>query len=328
MRRRIDVILNGSGSTSTKSGKCIDPTAEVDIDDSDRHPSLRCENIRIRPGVRLMVANHAQNRQIRMDYKIDRAPISFCFSLSQRMRCTMGHGLRSTTVMERLPGDGVLAYLPQTQGTVDIFPDRRVAGVSLHFSVPAFLELFPSPPKCLAHLGGGANGASNNRPVYRQTRFSAETLHVLKQIMECPYTGDIRRIFLEAKALELAVLKMAEWLQKDSKRPSDMGRRDIDRIKEAYHILLTRLDHPPSLVDLSRIVGVNRNKLNRGFKALYGCTAFSLLRQARLSKARSMLDNSDLSLSEIAFAVGYNSQANFATAFRRHFGKPPNTFRR
>ena len=103
---------------------------------------------------------------------------------------------------------------------------------------------------------------------------------------------------------------------------------DVDRIKEAYHILLTRLENPPSLVDLSLTVGLNRNKLNRGFKVLYGGTAFTLLRQARLSKARLLLGNSDLSLSEIAFTVGYNSQANFTTAFRRFFGTPPNTFRR
>ncbi len=263
-----------------------------------------------------------------MDYEIDRAPVTFCFSLSQRIRCTMRNGFRSTMVVERVPGDGVLAYLPQTKGTVDIFPDRRVAGVSLHFSVSAFLDLFPSPPKCLAHLEAGANGPCKNRPVYRQNSFSYEALHVLKHIIECPYTGDMRRVFLEAKTLELAVINMAEWAPKVPTEPPDLGRRDVNRIKEAYHILLTRLDHPPSLVDLGRIVGLNRNKLNCGLKALYGGTAFTLLRRARLSKARFLLGNSDLSLSEIAFAVGYNSQANFATAFRRHFGTTPNTFRR
>ncbi len=276
-----------------------------------------------------MVANHARNRRIRMNYEIDRAPISFCFSLSQRIRCTMRHGSRSTTVTERIPGDGVLAYLPHTRGDVDIFPDhQRVAGVSLHFSVPVFRELFTSLPTYLAHIGEGVKGPLKTKPVYRQTRFNAEILYVLRQILECPYTGDIRDVFLEAKALELAALKMAELPPGGSTESTDLGRRDTDRIKEAYQILLTRLEHPPSLVDLSRIVGLNRNKLNHGFKALYGGTAFSLLRQARLSKARFLLNNSDLSLSEIAFAVGYNSQSNFTTAFRRHFGTPPKTFRR
>ncbi|BBO81826.1 AraC family transcriptional regulator [Desulfosarcina ovata subsp. sediminis] len=329
MKRRIDVKPNAGGpKISPESGNHFDPSGEVDIDDRNFHPTLRCENIRIRPGVRMMVSNHVRGRRIHMDYEIDRAPISFSYTLSQRIRCTMRHGLRPPIVAERVPGDSVLAYLPQTRGTIDIFPDRRVVGVSLHFSVSAFKTLFPSLPKCLEHLDADAGTPSTTKPVYRQTRFGAETLHILKQIMECPYAGDTRRLFFEAKALELAAIKMAEWEQKDSAEPANMGRRDVDQIKEAYHILLTQLEAPPSLIDLSRIVGLNRNKLNRGFKALYGDTAFNLLRRARLSGARSLLKNSDLSLSEIAHTVGYNSQANFTTAFRRHYGKTPKIVRR
>jgi AraC family transcriptional regulator, transcriptional activator of the genes for pyochelin and ferripyochelin receptors len=328
MRRRIDVKLNDRGSTSSEFGKPVDPTAEVDIDDSDCHPTLCCENIHIRPGVRLMVANHALGRPAHIDYEIDRAPISFSYTLSERIRCTMRHGVRSSTVAERVPGDGVLAYLPQTKGTIDIFPDRRVVGISLHFSVPAFKTLFPSLPPCLEHLDMEPGGASTTKPVFQKSRFGTGTFQVLKQILQCPYTGDIRRLFLEAKALELAALKMAEWGRREGRTPSALERRDIDRIQEAYHILLTQLDHPPSLVDLGRIVGLNRNKLNYGFKVLYGDTAFNLLRHARLSKARSLLSDSDLSLSEIALAVGYSNQANFTTAFRKHYGRTPKTVRR
>ena len=328
MRRRIDVKTYSGGSPSSESGNRVDQTAEVDIDDSDSHPSLCCENIRIRPGVRLMVANHTLGRRVRIDYEIDRAPISFSYTLSERIRCTMRHGLRSSTVAERLPGDGVLAYLPQTKGTIDIFADRRIVGVSLHFSVPAFKTLFPSLPRCLEHLDTKPGGASTIKPVFEKSRFGIDTFQVLMQILQCPYTGDVRRLFLEAKALELTALKMAEWGQGESVAPPALRRRDIDRIQEAYHILLTRLDHPPSLIDLSRTVGLNRNKLNHGFKALFGDTAFNLLRHARLSKARSLLSDSDLSLSEIALAVGYNNQANFTTAFRKHYGTTPKTVRR
>ena len=328
MRRRINVKADGGDLTSPTSGEGSLSPAEVDIDDGDMHPDEGFQNIRIRPGVRLMIANHARGRQLHMDYEIDRAPISFSYTLSQRIRCTMRHGLRPPKVAERVPGDGVMAYLPQTSGTIDIFPDRRVMGVSIHFSLPAFNNLFPSLPRCLEHLGAGCRGRSETRPVYLQSRFDADTFHVLKQVLQCPYTGDVRRFFLEAKTLELMALKTAEWGRDESSAPLNLKRRDIDRIQEAYYILLTRLDHPPSLIDLSRTVGLNRNKLNHGFKVLYGDTAFNLLRRERLSKARSLLNNSDLSLSEIALAVGYNSHANFTTAFRKHYGKTPKTFRR
>jgi len=125
MRRRINVKTYRDGPTLPVSKEVDFSQEEVDIDDSDSHSTLCCENIRIRPGVRLVMANHACNRRIRMDYEIDQAPVSLCFSLSQRMRLTMRQGFQTTTVMERAPGDGVLAYLPQTQGVVDIFPDHH-----------------------------------------------------------------------------------------------------------------------------------------------------------------------------------------------------------
>lgn len=331
MRRRIDVKSNGSGSTSPDLCKRTDSASDVYIDDSGCHPTLRCENILVRSGVRMMIADQpmqAAGRRIRIDYEIDRAPISFSYSLSERVRCTVRHGLRSPTVAERVPGDGVLAYLPQTRGNVEIFPDRRISGVSLHFSVHAFKSLFPSLPPCLEHLDAGPGGPSATKPVFQQSRFGEETFNILSQILQCSYAGDLRRLFFEAKALELAALKMAEWGRKEDTAPSALSRRDIDRVREAYYILSTRLDHPPGLVDLGRIVGLNRNKLNRGFKTLFGDTAFNLLRNARLSKARSLLDNTDLSLSEIALAVGYNSQSNFTTAFRKHYGKTPKAVRR
>jgi AraC family transcriptional activator of pyochelin receptor len=328
MQRRIDVKLNGNGSPSSEFGKCADPNAEVDIDDSTCNPTLCFENIRIRQGVRLMVANHTLRQRVHIAYEIDRAPISFSYTLSERIRCTMRHGLRTRRVAERLPGDGILAYLPQTTGTIDIFADRRVLGVSLHFSVTAFKDLYPWLPRDLQHLDVDPGGQSAIKPVYRQSRFGAETFHVLNQIITCPYTGDIRRIFYEAKALELVALKMAEFGQSKGKESSQLGRRDIDRIHEAYHILMTRIERPPCLFDLSRMVGLNRNKLNHGFKVLFGDTAFNLLRHARLSKARLLLRDSDLSLFEIALAVGYNSQANFITAFRKYYGKTPKTVRR
>jgi len=165
MQRRIDVKLNGNGSPSSEFGKCAEPNAEVDIDDSTCNPTLCFENIRIRQGVRLVVANHTLRQRVHIAYEIDRAPISFSYTLSERVRCTMRHGLRTRRVAERLPGDGILAYLPQTTGTIDIFADRRVLGVSLHFSVTAFKDLYPWLPSDLQHLDADPGGQSALKPV-------------------------------------------------------------------------------------------------------------------------------------------------------------------
>ncbi|MGD9159319.1 MAG: AraC family transcriptional regulator [Desulfobacteraceae bacterium] len=228
---------------------------------------------------------------------------------------------------ERLPKESVLAYLPKTHGVMEIMPDRRIEGVSIHFNLHVFNELFNEIPQCLKDLYS-VYGDSTDKHFYHQSGFNGETFFVLKQVLECPYEGETRRLFYEAKSLELVALKLAEMGQKNPIKLSELSRKDLDRTREAYNILLTNLDHPPSLIDLGRLVGTNRNKLNRGFREIYGDTVFNVLRNARMARAWSLLEKTDLSLSEIAFSVGYNNQANFTTAFRKQFGKTPKTVRR
>ncbi len=299
-------------------------TGEVDIAHKNDHGGAFFKIMNIRPGIKMIFADHEVRQNLQMDYEIDLAPISLSYAMSQRIRSTMTSGSRGKTVIERSPGDSVLAYLPKTRGTNQILSNGRILGVSLHFSPQVFYELFTDLPECLKGLCS-VSGNPKGKRFYQQSRFDKATLMVLKQILVCPYEGEIQRLYFESKSLELLALKLAALEQGPS--IPDSNRRDLDRAREAYHILMSDLDHPPSLIDLSRRVGINRNKLNQEFKALYGDTVFNVLRNARLSEAWSLLKQSDMSLSEIAFSVGYNNQSNFTTAFRKEFGKTPKEVR-
>ncbi len=303
------------------------PPGEVDITHNEENGESIFENITIRPGIKMIIANRVCRKNLQMDFEIYNAPVSFCYGLSQHIRYTVNNGFGRKKVMERLPGESVLSYLPKTMGAARITPDRKIEGVSIHFNVHTFNELFGEIPGCLKDLFTGY-GDSGNKRFYYQSRFNSETFFVLKQVLECPYKGETRRLFYEAKSLELVALKLAELGQKKHMESSELSCKDLARAREAYNILLTNLDHPPSLIDLSRLVGTNRNKLNHGFKKVYGDTAFNVLRHARMSRAWSLLEKTDMSLAEVAFSVGYNNQANFTTAFRRQFGKTPKTVRR
>ena len=326
MIRHINIKETDGNSICQRHGQKYQ-TGEVYITHSDLHGESIFKNISIRPGIKIIIANQECHRNLQMDYDIYNAPVSFCYNLSQRVRCTMNNGFGGKKVTERLPKESVLAYLPKTYGVMEIIPDRRIEGVSIHFNLDVFNELFNEIPQCLKDLYSVYDD-STDKHFYHQSRFNGETFFVLKQILECPYKGEIRRLFYEAKALELVSLKLAELGQNDSMELSELGSKDLDRTREAYNILLANLDQPPSLIDLSRLVGTNRNKLNRGFKEVYGDTAFNVLRNARMSRAWSLIEKTDLNFSEIALSVGYNNQANFTTAFRKQFGKTPKTVRR
>ncbi|MGD1918600.1 MAG: helix-turn-helix transcriptional regulator [Pleurocapsa sp.] len=88
------------------------------------------------------------------------------------------------------------------------------------------------------------------------------------------------------------------------------------------------MENPPSLLALAKLVGLNDYKLKLGFRHCYETTVFVYLRSQRLEKARQLLLETNLSVSEIARIVGFSSLSRFGAAFKRQFGISPSACRR
>lgn len=77
-----------------------------------------------------------------------------------------------------------------------------------------------------------------------------------------------------------------------------------------------------TLARMARELGSNPTTLQRQFQARHGLSIGEYLRRSRLARARALLQEG-ASVTEAALAAGYGSAANFATAFRRHYGLRP-----
>lgn len=151
----------------------------------------------------------------------------------------------------------------------------------------------------------------------------------LDQILNCPFTGNTRRIYLESKCLELIALKMEQLKQGekyDRKPLCSLKPDDVDRIYLARDILAENADHPPSLMQLARQVGLNDFKLKLGFRQIFGTTVFGYVHRRRMETARQLLSDRRMNVREVAQAVGYANQSRFAAAFRKQFGMNPKAF--
>ena len=143
---------------------------------------------------------------------------------------------------------------------------------------------------------------------------------VMGQILSCPYQGATRRTYLERQALKLVGLYLEAIVQQRH------DEANLDYVYQAGTILRNQLANPPTIEALARQVGTNRFYLYQGFQQIYGTTPFGYLRDCRLWQARRLLMTSDLSIRQVAAAVGYNSRSNFALAFRQQMGLNPKTF--
>ncbi len=149
---------------------------------------------------------------------------------------------------------------------------------------------------------------------------------VASKIMACPLPGFGRNMYLVGKALELAALAIDQFLPSVGDERLRLPLKDIERVQVAREILIERFRDPPSLSMLARQVGLNSRKLNIDFRRAFGMTVHTFLQEHRLQKAYQKVTASDLSVSEIAFQVGYQP-AHFTTIFRKRFGLPPSELR-
>jgi len=147
----------------------------------------------------------------------------------------------------------------------------------------------------------------------------------LSQVLHCPYQGMTRRLFLESRALELLAYQLEQLppaIGATQDTPA-LHPQDRERTELARELLLRDLEHPPGLGELARAAGMSHPKLNRCFKSLYGMTAFHVLRQERLHRARHLLEDRRLTVTEAAYSVGYDSLSHFSQAYRKQFGVSP-----
>ena len=82
-------------------------------------------------------------------------------------------------------------------------------------------------------------------------------------------------------------------------------------------------DSNASVEELAAMMGLSRVQLYRKVKALTGNTPVDLLRKARLSRARELLTSTQLTVSEIAYQVGFASPSYFTKCYKDEYGVVP-----
>lgn len=96
-----------------------------------------------------------------------------------------------------------------------------------------------------------------------------------------------------------------------------------DRIESALALLRTDFAAPIRVEDLAATAGMSLTSFHRHFKALTRVTPIQYQKQLRLVEARRILDAGADNVTGAAFAVGYESAAQFSRDYSRFYGLPP-----
>lgn len=143
--------------------------------------------------------------------------------------------------------------------------------------------------------------------------------------------GAYRQMFLESKALALLLCFQACRNKSQSECSACkflVKPVDKEKVYKARELILSRLNNPLTIPELSLEVGINQCYLKKGFKEIFGTTVYDFVQQQRMLKAKLLLTTTSFSVARIADEIGFSSMSNFSSAFKKYTGIFPSELRK
>ena len=156
---------------------------------------------------------------------------------------------------------------------------------------------------------------------------SVQTQIIATEIFNSQYRGDLNKIFLQSKVLEILFNEFNDLLinlnkiQKNEK--VKFSPYDIEAIHKAKKLMIENIQYPPSTAQLSKLVKLNEFKLKIGFKNIFNTSPYKMVVEYKMLKAKELLKTTDMNVSEVSHAVGYKYTHNFSKVFSQKFGVSP-----
>lgn len=232
------------------------------------------------------------------------------------------------------------------------FRSRRTAALEVpggHFLlVPPGLAHRGAPdmrPPCLVlhlvlHAAGDGRGRAapfapaESQWLFRQFERAGLSVH--------PFSTDIHRLAARmVRAVPelcarssglLAAARLRVWvcelLLDSAAQLNEATKAEPDDVVQAAEALLrSRLAEKVRMSEAARSLGVTRARLFELFKRGTGMTPNDYLLRIRVDRARELMADAERSITEVAFATGFNSSQYFSTVFRRYTGLTPGAYR-
>ena len=128
--------------------------------------------------------------------------------------------------------------------------------------------------------------------------------------------------------LSLTIYKLLAELSAPSMVRGRARETDEDGVQAVREYIARNLQKNLTVQALAALMHMSPSHFSRVFKRRTGLSPYDYVLTARLNRAKEYLQRTDLSVSEIAFETGFNSDANFIYFFTKHVGLSPGKFRK
>lgn len=148
-----------------------------------------------------------------------------------------------------------------------------------------------------------------------------------------PFSKDYLVARMEQLLKERKLFRERVWQQPEERQEEPdsyeqfLVKKDVQFIEKIHQVIEENLDNSDFNIDtISSTIGLSRSAFFKKLKSLTGFAPVDLVKEIRLNKSIELLKSSDMSISEIAFAVGFKDSGYFSKCFRKKYDQTPREY--
>ncbi len=172
-------------------------------------------------------------------------------------------------------------------------------------------------------------GDSKKLPYKHLGGFNLKIASFIENLNSIEGSGAVKSLSIEGQLNLILAMQIAEHSKYvNNEVLSDvLSRSEMKKIHKAADYIVDNISQYITINTLSKMFSLSPKKLQSGFKVLYSKSVNEYIRQVRLEIARDLIKNTDLSISEIVYNVGYKSRSYFSKIFYKKYAILPTEYR-
>ncbi|SEL95469.1 AraC-type DNA-binding protein [Aquimarina amphilecti] len=170
----------------------------------------------------------------------------------------------------------------------------------------------------------------NKSPYKHYGNYNLKIADQIKQLQDSHKTGIVRTLSIEGQLNLILAMQLLEHsnYQNGKSFPESLSKEDIKKIHNLSAYIIDNISEPLSVVFLATKAGLSPKKLQLGFRVLYSKSVNEYTRQLKLEISRDYIKNTNDSISEIVYNIGFKSRSYFSKIFFEQYGILPMDYRK
>lgn len=195
-----------------------------------------------------------------------------------------------------------------------------------------FIVLGIQPGRLDQLLGSSDHGQLRDRIISNKRSFvyfeslTPEMERLTSHITETTPKETLSNLFFKIKVEELLYHLFTALLQRENKPQKDVGNADLKNLLLVRNSLLD-LSKPPVIKTLSQLSAMSETRLKQLFRQTFGDSIYNYYQRSRMDEAAFMLKQTDLSVADVGFQLGFTNLSHFGRLFNKHYGMTPKRYR-